>query len=129
MKKTGLRIFIITLAIISFLFSTTAEILHELFNSPGSATSEGISIVTNEGKTQEKETQEKETQEKEKEVPGETALEVHFIDVGQADCILIKASTKAFLIDGGGNGTSEAVVKYLKKQGISRFDYVLGSSA
>lgn len=55
-------------------------------------------------------------------------LKVHFIDVGQADAILIQApSGKSMLIDAGNNGDGSAVVGYVKDQGISKLDIVVGT--
>lgn len=54
-------------------------------------------------------------------------LQVHYIDVGQADSILITQSGHSMLIDGGNNGDSELVTNYLRKQGISKLDYVVGT--
>ncbi len=55
-------------------------------------------------------------------------LEVHFIDVGQGDSTLIKLPNKeSILIDAGKNVDSELVVNYLKKEGIKKIDYVIGT--
>lgn len=54
-------------------------------------------------------------------------VQVHYIDVGQADSILITQSGHSMLIDGGNNGDSELVTNYLRKQGISNLDYVVGT--
>lgn len=55
-------------------------------------------------------------------------LEVHFIDVGQADAILIKGSNNEnIMIDAGNNGDSELVVNYIKKQGVENFKAVIGT--
>lgn len=54
-------------------------------------------------------------------------LSVHYIDVGQADCILLIQGTHSMLIDGGNNDDGKAVVSYLQKQGITRLDYVIGT--
>lgn len=55
-------------------------------------------------------------------------LKVHFIDVGQADSILIQEpSGKSMLIDAGNNDDSDLVVNYLRAQGISKLDYVVGT--
>jgi beta-lactamase superfamily II metal-dependent hydrolase len=57
-----------------------------------------------------------------------TTLEVHFIDVGQADSILIKVPTgENMLIDAGNNGDSELLDKYLKAQGIEKIDVAVGT--
>lgn len=54
-------------------------------------------------------------------------LEVHFIDVGQADSILIKTGSNAMLIDAGNNDDSNLVVNYIKSRGIRKLDYVIGT--
>lgn len=54
-------------------------------------------------------------------------LKVHYINVGQADSILITQGGKNMLIDAGNNADSALVVDYLKKQGISKLDYVIGT--
>ncbi|MFU0824668.1 ComEC/Rec2 family competence protein [Clostridium sp.] len=54
-------------------------------------------------------------------------LKVHFIDVGQADSILITQGSNSMLIDAGNNEDSNLVVNYLKKQGITKLDYVVGT--
>ncbi len=57
----------------------------------------------------------------------EPPLEVHFLDVGQADSILIKTSDAAMLVDAGKNEDGKNVVSYLQQQGIVRLDYVIGT--
>lgn len=52
-------------------------------------------------------------------------LEVHFIDVGQGDCTLIKCGTHAMLIDAGPDSKGTAIQLYLTKQNITSLDYVL----
>ena len=52
-------------------------------------------------------------------------LEAHFIDVGQGDSILIKTADKNILIDGGDRGNT--VVNYLRNQGVSSLDLVIGT--
>jgi len=54
-------------------------------------------------------------------------LEVHFIDVGQGDAILIKTVDCAMLIDAGENQSASVVVDYLKSQNIAKLDYVIGT--
>ena len=55
-------------------------------------------------------------------------LIVHFIDVGQADSILIHLpSGETALIDGGNRDDSELVVKYLKKNNVSKINYLLAT--
>lgn len=56
-------------------------------------------------------------------------LTIHFIDVGQADSILIIDNDKSMLIDAGNNADSDLVVNYINNQGISKLDVVIGTHA
>lgn len=55
--------------------------------------------------------------------------EIHFIDTGNADAILIINSGKAMLVDGGENDDETLVVNYIKKQGITELEYVIATHA
>jgi len=60
-------------------------------------------------------------------IAGQT-MEVHFIDVGQGDSILIKLpSQENMLIDAGDNGKEGVVIDYLKDQGVSRIDHLIAT--
>lgn len=55
-------------------------------------------------------------------------LRVHFIDVGQADSILIELpNDEIALIDGGNRADGELVVNYLKDNNIEKIDYLLAT--
>ncbi len=57
-----------------------------------------------------------------------TGLEVHFLDVGQGDCILIRLpDEKLILIDGGERRYGPAIVSYLRGLGIDRIDYLVAT--
>lgn len=56
-------------------------------------------------------------------------LEVHFIDVGQADCILVLTEDETMLIDGGNVADSSLVVSYLTAQGIDDLTHVVCTHA
>ena len=43
-------------------------------------------------------------------------LQVHFLDVGQADCIFLACGGQTMLIDGGNVDDSDYVVSYLLEQ-------------
>lgn len=58
---------------------------------------------------------------------GFNGLQVHFIDVGQADCIFIKTDDKTMLIDAGNNADSKTVVEYIKSQNIDKLDFIVGT--
>ena len=52
-----------------------------------------------------------------------SGMEIHFIDVGQADCILIVDEDEVFMIDAGNNGDDETIVQYLEELNISTIDH------
>ncbi len=54
-------------------------------------------------------------------------LNVYFIDVGQADSILITNNEHNMLIDAGNNEDEKKLVDYFKNIGITSFDYVVGT--
>ncbi|MDK2816209.1 MAG: competence protein ComEC [Moorella sp. (in: firmicutes)] len=55
-------------------------------------------------------------------------LKIHFIDVGQADSILIQTpSGKAVLVDGGNNDDGSRVVDYIKAQGIKELAAIVAT--
>lgn len=54
-------------------------------------------------------------------------LEVYFIDVGQADSILIKNKKESMLIDAGNNEDGKDVVNFIKEKGINKLNYVIGT--
>lgn len=63
------------------------------------------------------------------ELPPNDKLLVYFIDVGQADCILINSNNHFALIDGGNNRDGKKLVEYFKSLGISEFEYIFGTHA
>lgn len=56
-------------------------------------------------------------------------MKVHFIDVGQADCMLVQAGGRNLLIDAGNNEDEGRVVIYLREQGVKYLDYVIATHA
>lgn len=54
-------------------------------------------------------------------------LKVYFIDVGQADSILIVNKDEAMLIDAGNNDDGEDVVNFIKEKEIQKLNYVIGT--
>lgn len=53
--------------------------------------------------------------------------EIHFINTGNSDAILIKQSGEFALIDGGDNNDEGMIVSYLKNQGASKLKYVFST--
>ena len=60
-------------------------------------------------------------------VNNENNLHVYYIDVGQADSILIVNQNQSALIDAGNNEDGESVVNFIKSKGITKLDYVIGT--
>jgi len=60
---------------------------------------------------------------------GETGLEVHFIDVGEADAALVRCAGHAMLIDGGNAADSSLIYAYLKTQGVDHLDCIVCTHA
>lgn len=54
-------------------------------------------------------------------------LEVDFIDVGQADSILVSNKDETMLIDAGNNENGNDVVKFIKEKGITKINYLVGT--
>ena len=54
-------------------------------------------------------------------------LNVYYIDVGQADSILIINQDKSMLIDAGNNEDGKQIVEFIKDKGITRLNYVIGT--
>jgi competence protein ComEC len=52
-------------------------------------------------------------------------LKVSYIDVGQADSILIQQGDHAMLIDAGNNADGQTVKNYITNQGVSVLDYAI----
>lgn len=57
--------------------------------------------------------------------PAGDIMEVHFIDVGQADSTLIKIGDHAMLVDCGVDAVGTKIQYYLKKQGVEKLDYLI----
>ena len=52
---------------------------------------------------------------------------VHFIDVGQGDCILIKTNKGNMLIDAGENGKERDVLDYLSEHEVTNLEYFIAT--
>lgn len=66
--------------------------------------------------------------------PSSGTLEIHYIDVGQGDCTLIKnidaeGKESYMLIDAGDNSMGTKVQNYLSKQGISKLELMIVTHA
>lgn len=54
-------------------------------------------------------------------------MELHFIDVGKADAILIRSQGKAALLDAGYDMPDDLVGSYLRRFGVDELEYVIMS--
>lgn len=52
-------------------------------------------------------------------------LKIHYIDVGQGDSILVQQGGQNMLIDAGTNDSTSTLITYLKKQSLSKIDYLV----
>ena len=59
--------------------------------------------------------------------PDATTFSVHFIDVGQADSMLLECNGVYALIDAGYDTTGHIVVEYLQEQGVEELELVVGT--
>lgn len=63
------------------------------------------------------------------EVTTDNKLKVYYIDVGQAEAILVTENNHNMLIDAGNRKDGVKLVNYIKSLGIDHFDYVIGTHA
>ncbi len=57
----------------------------------------------------------------------EGELQVHFIDVGNADCILVRQEDRNMLIDAGERSSKDVVMDYLNRHHIDKLDLVIAT--
>ncbi|MBW9151279.1 ComEC/Rec2 family competence protein [Clostridium estertheticum] len=57
----------------------------------------------------------------------ENNMVTHFIDVGQGDCALIQVNNKNLLIDSGTSDSKQKLIRYLKKNNITKLDYIVAT--
>lgn len=57
----------------------------------------------------------------------EGEMEVHFLDVGNADCILVRQGDKNMLIDAAERDDQDEIIAYLIQQGVSKLDLVIAT--
>ena len=61
--------------------------------------------------------------------PDAETLVIHYIDVGQADSILLECGGEFMLIDGGNKEDGQLVVSYLQQQGVEELEAVVCTHA
>ena len=117
---------LLAIALVLFSFISCEYSPIEYPNQTGETTSVTTEITTN--TTTETTTNSTTTESPELEKPIEPSyFEAHFIDVGQADSILVICDGHAMLIDGGNAADATLVRNYLKEQNVTKLDYVVGT--
>ena len=113
-KKAQIIIGVITSIILFILIlcGANTEILNQVTNIAG------LNVVF-------EDKQEKTDSEPVKEFVADNNLKVYFLDVGQADSILLINGEKTMLIDSGNNEDGETVVKFIQEKGIEKLNYVV----
>ena len=66
-------------------------------------------------------------EEKEQLVDNDNTLKIYYLDVCQADSILIDSNNEYMLIDGGNNNDGPLLVKYFQELGIKDIKYIVGT--
>ncbi|SEL09217.1 Metal-dependent hydrolase, beta-lactamase superfamily II [Carnobacterium iners] len=62
-----------------------------------------------------------------KEVTAASYVNVHFLNVGQGDAVLVQTPNENILIDGGGKGKGPQIVSYLKKNKVTTLSAVVST--
>lgn len=57
----------------------------------------------------------------------EGELQVHFVDVGNADCILVRQESFNMLIDAGERSSSSVVLDYLNRHHVDKLDLIIAT--
>lgn len=57
----------------------------------------------------------------------ENKLLVHFLDVGQGDCVLIESEGHFMLVDAGKNEDAKKITGYLRERKVKKLDYLIGT--
>ena len=61
--------------------------------------------------------------------PLDSEMQVHVIDVGNADSILVRNRGANLLIDAGEKGDGDTIVSYLRERGVNKLDAVIATHA
>ena len=116
-RKLTSKLLIITLILLAFLYGLYFEEINNTFalmyDEYGNAILTNIKDSNNETETTVKEEKDK--------------LKIYYIDVGQADSILIQNENEFMLIDAGNNNDGPLLVKYFQSLNIKDFKYVVGT--
>lgn len=112
-QTSNSKLFTLILILIAFLYGTFFEQINETFGLMYEDAYDNINTTIS---------NKKENFNKSKET-----LKVYYIDVGQADAIMIENENEFMVIDGGNNNDGPLLVKYYQSLGITDFKYVIGT--
>lgn len=120
--KTVLSIFmsfVLTILLVSCGSTTRSKVETNSSSNTKSISEEAVNVSESESKDSNKSESESAS------ISGQ--LKVHFIDVGQADCILLQQGNENMLIDAGNNDDEQTIKNYLQNVGVNEFKYVIGT--
>lgn len=117
-KKVILSLISIIIVLILLAIGVKEETIKDIFNK-NNVEEQNIIASDTQNKSDETQTKEK--------FIAEDKLIVDYIDVGQADSILLRNKDKTMLIDAGTNEQGKNVVSFLKEEGIAKIDYLIGT--
>lgn len=117
-KKVILSLILIIIVLILLAIGVKEETIKDIFNK-NNVEEQNIIASDTQNKSDETQTKEK--------FIAEDKLIVDYIDVGQADSILLRNKDKTMLIDAGTNEQGKNVVSFLKEEGIAKIDYLIGT--
>lgn len=117
-KKVILSLISIIIVLILLAIGVKEETIKDIFNR-NNVEEQNIIASDTQNKSDETQTKEK--------FIAEDKLIVDYIDVGQADSILLRNKDKTMLIDAGTNEKGKDVVSFLKEEGIAKIDYLIGT--
>lgn len=115
---TGISLLILLILI---LVGANSEVLNTVSNIAG------LNINFEEKKAEEK--QDENTNSYPTEFVADSNLNVYFIDVGQADSILVTNGNDSMLIDAGNNDDGKNVVKFIQDKGIQKINYLIRNTS
>lgn len=117
-RRKRYRFFVLMLMLLSFIYGYLFDEINTTFAMMYDDVSKDV-IQTIKSNNSGNETQEV--------VVSDKDVRVYFIDVGQADSILINSDDEYMVIDGGNNNDGNLVVSYLKSLGVNKIKYIIGT--
>lgn len=118
-KRKRNRFFVIMLMILSFIYGYLFDEINTTFAMMYDDVSKDVRETINTDNNSDDEVRDVVVTDKD--------VQVYFIDVGEADSILINSNDEFMIIDGGNNNDGKLVVGYLQSLGVKKIKYVVGT--